>query len=95
MTFNAKHLKVVIVVAAALKQWHDVIHLCAWCDKPFRIAHLAKRLILHDPMTNALERSTSDALCGCNLVHAVHVTRLPTIRPCIVLPGPLMWQFLK
>jgi hypothetical protein len=48
VTFNTKHLQVAILVAAPHKDWLDVIHLDTWGDQAIVLAHLAKRLALHD-----------------------------------------------
>jgi len=59
MTFDAKHLQVVIVVTAAHKDWQDVIHFSAWGHQAFFIAHLAQWLALHDAAPQTLQDSTS------------------------------------
>jgi hypothetical protein len=59
MTFDAKHLQVVIVVAAPHKDRQDVIHFSAWGHQAFFIAHLAQWLVLHDACSQSLQDSTS------------------------------------
>ena len=88
MTFDAKHLQVVIVVAAAHKDRHDVIHFSAWGHQAFFVAHFAQWLALHDSAPQTLQNAASwpfYGLCVCLSVVlcaglCTHVSPLQAIR---------------